>query len=67
MLIDIVNAGWAPVYISNLTEDIPGYIEAPANAVAYARRTGSARLTNRCADGIGGTFIRRWRGTPVRQ
>jgi SAM-dependent methyltransferase len=24
-------------------------------------------LTNRCADGIGGTFIRRWRGTPVRQ
>jgi glyoxylase-like metal-dependent hydrolase (beta-lactamase superfamily II) len=35
MLIDIVNAGWAPVYISNLTEDIPGYIEAPANALAY--------------------------------
>ena len=32
MLIDIVNPGWAPVYISNLTEDIPGYIEAPANA-----------------------------------
>ena len=36
MLIDIVNPGWAPVYISNLTEDIPGYIEAPANALAYA-------------------------------
>jgi glyoxylase-like metal-dependent hydrolase (beta-lactamase superfamily II) len=36
MLIDIVNAGWAPVYISNLTEDIPGYIEAPANALAYS-------------------------------
>ena len=35
MLIDIVNPGWAPVYISNLTEDIPGYIEAPANALAY--------------------------------
>jgi glyoxylase-like metal-dependent hydrolase (beta-lactamase superfamily II) len=35
MLIDIVNAGWAPVYISNLTEDIPGYIDAPANALAY--------------------------------
>jgi glyoxylase-like metal-dependent hydrolase (beta-lactamase superfamily II) len=35
MLVDIVNAGWAPVYISNLTEDIPGYIEAPANALAY--------------------------------
>ena len=35
MLVDIVNCGWAPVYISNLTEDIPGYIEAPANALAY--------------------------------
>jgi glyoxylase-like metal-dependent hydrolase (beta-lactamase superfamily II) len=30
MLIDIVNPGWAPVYVSNLTEDIPGYLEAPA-------------------------------------
>ena len=29
MLIDIVNAGWAPIYLSNLTEDIPGYLEAP--------------------------------------
>ena len=29
-------AGWAPVYVSNLTEDIPGYIEAPANALAYS-------------------------------
>src|SRR5881396_753544 len=36
MLIDIVNPGWAPVYVSNLTEDIPGYIEAPANALAYS-------------------------------
>ena len=36
MLIDIVNPGWAPVYISNLTEDIPGYLEAPANALAYS-------------------------------
>jgi glyoxylase-like metal-dependent hydrolase (beta-lactamase superfamily II) len=35
MLIDIVNPGWAPVYIANLTEDIPGYIEAPANALTY--------------------------------
>ena len=35
MLVDIVNPGWAPVYISNLTEDIPGYIEAPANALTY--------------------------------
>src|SRR3954465_6176906 len=36
MLIDIVNPGWAPVYIANLTEDIPGYVEAPANALAYS-------------------------------
>jgi glyoxylase-like metal-dependent hydrolase (beta-lactamase superfamily II) len=36
MLIDIVNPGWAPVYLSNLAEDIPGYLEAPANALAYA-------------------------------
>ena len=35
MLIDIVNPGWAPIYLSNLTEDIPGYLEAPANALAY--------------------------------
>ena len=36
MLIDIVNPGWVPIYRSNLTEDIPGYIEAPANALAYS-------------------------------
>jgi glyoxylase-like metal-dependent hydrolase (beta-lactamase superfamily II) len=35
MLIDIVNPGWAPVFQSNLTEDIPGYLEAPTNALAY--------------------------------
>ncbi len=35
-LIDIVNPGWAPVYLSNLTEDTPGYVEAPANALAYS-------------------------------
>ena len=26
----------APVFQSNLTEDIPGYLEAPANALAYS-------------------------------
>jgi len=36
MFVDIVNPGWAPIYQSNLTEDIPGYLEAPANALAYA-------------------------------
>ena len=36
MLIDVVNPGWVPVYGSNLTEDIPGYLEAPANALVYS-------------------------------
>ena len=35
MLVDIVNPGWAPVCHSNLTEDVPGYIEAPATALTY--------------------------------
>jgi glyoxylase-like metal-dependent hydrolase (beta-lactamase superfamily II) len=35
MMVDIVNAGWVPVYVSNLTQDIPGYLEAPAHALAY--------------------------------
>jgi glyoxylase-like metal-dependent hydrolase (beta-lactamase superfamily II) len=35
MLIDIVNPGWVPLYTSNLSEDIPGYIEAPAKALKY--------------------------------
>jgi glyoxylase-like metal-dependent hydrolase (beta-lactamase superfamily II) len=35
MVIDIVNAGWAPIYLANLTEDIPGYVEAPAHALQY--------------------------------
>ncbi len=35
MLIDIVNPGWVPLYTSNLSEDIPGYIEAPAKALNY--------------------------------
>ena len=31
------------------------------------RRTGPPRWRNKCADGIGGTFISRCCGTPVRQ
>jgi hypothetical protein len=27
---------YAPIYLSNLSEDIPGYVEAPANALAYS-------------------------------
>jgi glyoxylase-like metal-dependent hydrolase (beta-lactamase superfamily II) len=35
MLVDIVSPGWVPVCQSNLTEDVPGYIEAPATALTY--------------------------------
>ena len=35
MLVDIVNPGWAPICQSNLTEDVPGYIEAPGTALTY--------------------------------
>jgi glyoxylase-like metal-dependent hydrolase (beta-lactamase superfamily II) len=35
MLIDIVNSGWVPIYNCNLSEDIPGYIDAPASALEY--------------------------------
>jgi glyoxylase-like metal-dependent hydrolase (beta-lactamase superfamily II) len=35
MLVDIVNPGWAPVYLSNLTEDIPGYLQVPGTALSY--------------------------------
>jgi glyoxylase-like metal-dependent hydrolase (beta-lactamase superfamily II) len=35
MLVDIVNPGWAPICQSNLTDDVPGYIEAPGTALTY--------------------------------
>ena len=35
MLIDIVNVRWAPFGIVNLSEDIPGFVDAPAKALAY--------------------------------
>jgi glyoxylase-like metal-dependent hydrolase (beta-lactamase superfamily II) len=35
MLVDVVNPGWAPVCQRSLTEDVPGYIEAPAAALSY--------------------------------
>ena len=35
MLIDIVNAGWVPIYNLNLSEDVPGYLAAPATALSY--------------------------------
>jgi hypothetical protein len=45
------------------SENTAGVIEGSESH----RRAGSPKLMNRCADGIGGTFIRRWRGTPLRQ
>jgi glyoxylase-like metal-dependent hydrolase (beta-lactamase superfamily II) len=39
MLIDIANSGWVPIYNCNLSEDIPGYIDAPATALGYPWQT----------------------------
>lgn len=36
MLIDIVNSGWVPIYNLNLTEDVPGYVDAPSIALGYS-------------------------------
>jgi glyoxylase-like metal-dependent hydrolase (beta-lactamase superfamily II) len=35
MLVDVVVCGWAPGSVSDLVEDLPGYLEAPANALAH--------------------------------
>jgi glyoxylase-like metal-dependent hydrolase (beta-lactamase superfamily II) len=35
MLIDVVNAGWVPIYNLNLSEDVIGYMGAPAIALSY--------------------------------
>ena len=35
MFIDVVNAGWVPIYNLNLSEDVQGYIQAPDIALAY--------------------------------
>jgi glyoxylase-like metal-dependent hydrolase (beta-lactamase superfamily II) len=35
MLVDIVLPGWVPFYGINLSEDVPGYIAAPATALSY--------------------------------
>jgi glyoxylase-like metal-dependent hydrolase (beta-lactamase superfamily II) len=39
MMVDIVNAGWVPVYVVNLSDDIPGYLEMPAIALTYPWKT----------------------------
>jgi len=35
MFIDVVNAGWVPIYNLNLSEDVIGYMQAPAIALSY--------------------------------
>jgi glyoxylase-like metal-dependent hydrolase (beta-lactamase superfamily II) len=35
MFIDVVNAGWVPIYNVNLSEDVPGYMAAPATVLSY--------------------------------
>jgi glyoxylase-like metal-dependent hydrolase (beta-lactamase superfamily II) len=35
MFIDVVNAGWVPIYNTNLSEDVIGYMGAPAIARSY--------------------------------
>jgi glyoxylase-like metal-dependent hydrolase (beta-lactamase superfamily II) len=35
MLVDIVNSGWVPIFNLNLSEDVPGYIDAPGIALGY--------------------------------
>jgi glyoxylase-like metal-dependent hydrolase (beta-lactamase superfamily II) len=35
MMVDIVNPGWVPISMSNLTDDIPGYIDAPGIILGY--------------------------------
>jgi glyoxylase-like metal-dependent hydrolase (beta-lactamase superfamily II) len=35
MLTDVVNAGWVPIYNLNLSEDVMGYMGAPAIALSY--------------------------------
>jgi len=35
MLVDIVNSGWVPIFNLNLSEDVPGYIDAPGIALSY--------------------------------
>jgi glyoxylase-like metal-dependent hydrolase (beta-lactamase superfamily II) len=35
MFIDVVNAGWVPIYNVNLSEDVQGYMAAPDKALSY--------------------------------
>ena len=35
MMVDIVNVGWVPVFVVNLSDDIPGYVAMPGHALTY--------------------------------
>ena len=35
MFIDVVNAGWVPIYNINLSDDVQGYMQAPEIALSY--------------------------------
>jgi glyoxylase-like metal-dependent hydrolase (beta-lactamase superfamily II) len=35
MFIDVVNAGWVPIYNVNLSEDVPGYMAAPDIVLSF--------------------------------
>ena len=39
MMVDIVNVGWVPVYVVNLSDDIPGYLGMPGTALTYPWKT----------------------------
>jgi glyoxylase-like metal-dependent hydrolase (beta-lactamase superfamily II) len=39
MMVDIVNAGWVPVSVVNLSEDIRGYVAMPGIALTYPWKT----------------------------
>ena len=72
MLIDVVNAGWVPIYNTNLSEDVPGYMGARRPRCPTRGRTSSAgtsagsppAMTSRCTSSTSPTSKparkRRW-------
>src|ERR687895_2195415 len=66
MLVDIVNPGWAPVYQSNLTEDVQGYIKAPGTALTYPGGTSSAATWAGSGRAMTSRFTSStWRTSPI--
>ena len=54
MFIDVVNAGWVPIYNTNLSEDVQGYMQAPGHrpvvpvVAPHLRAPRAARHPRRC-------------------